>query len=42
MHSDYHEVTDEAREIDFVKLSRVASLIRDVARVVGNTPARLK
>lgn len=42
LHGDYHEVTDEVKEIDFVKLARVAGLIRDVARAVGNSTARPK
>ena len=41
-HRDYHMVTDEAQYIDYAKLARVASLIRDVALAVadlGHRPA---
>jgi len=40
MHADYHEVSDEPTRIDYLKLARVARLIFDVARMVGNAPPR--
>lgn len=35
-HRDYHSVTDEARYVDYEKLSRVARLVRDVARTLAD------
>jgi hypothetical protein len=40
MHDDYHAVGDDASKIDYGKMSRVASLMRDVATVVGNSVKR--
>ena len=39
-HRDYHMVTDEAQYIDYAKLARVASLIRDVALAVADLDHR--
>jgi len=40
-HRDYHQVTDEAEYIDYDQLSRVASLVRDVAVRAANLDHRL-
>jgi hypothetical protein len=40
LHADYHKVSDEASRIDFAKLARVATLMRDVTVAVGNRRAR--
>ena len=40
LHDQYHEVTDEASLIDFDKLARVARLMFDVGRAVGNSATR--
>ena len=40
LHADYHEVSDEAKRIDYDKLARVARLMLDVTRAVGNSSAR--
>jgi len=40
-HADYHMLTDEPQYIDYTKLSRVASLVADVAEHVANRPDRL-
>jgi len=42
LHNDYHEVSDEPKRIDYDKLARVARLMFDVARAVGNAPQRPK
>jgi hypothetical protein len=42
LHKDYHEVTDDATRIDYDKLARVARLMFDVGRVVGNSTTRPK
>ncbi|HEX5387097.1 MAG TPA: M28 family peptidase [Gemmatimonadales bacterium] len=41
-HLDYHEVTDEEQYIDYPDLARVTTLVRDVAMVLANAPARPK
>jgi hypothetical protein len=40
IHSDYHKVTDEASEIDFIKASRVAQLAFRTALHIANDNAR--
>ena len=40
-HRDYHQVTDEAEYIDYDQLSRVATLVRDVAVRAANLDHRL-
>jgi hypothetical protein len=40
MHADYHEVSDEAGHIEYDKLARVARLMMEVGRAVGNSAAR--
>ncbi len=40
LHADYHEVSDEPKGIDYDKLARVARLMFDVTRAVGNSPTR--
>ena len=39
-HADYHQVTDEAQYIDYVVLSRVATLARDFAVAIANLDRR--
>jgi hypothetical protein len=39
-HEDYHQVTDEPQYIDYAKLARVASFVRDVAIDVANLDHR--
>jgi Zn-dependent M28 family amino/carboxypeptidase len=39
-HADYHQVTDEAQYIDYVVLSRVATLARDFAVAIANLDQR--
>jgi hypothetical protein len=40
-HQDYHQLTDEPQYIDYDKMARVASLIRDVTRTVADLDHRL-
>lgn len=40
LHPDYHAVTDEVSRIDFEKMARVATLLRDLGMAVGNATAR--
>ncbi len=40
IHRDYHMVTDEPQYVDYVRLARVAGLIRDVARGVADLDNR--
>ena len=40
LHEDYHKVSDEVGEIDFPKLARVSTLIRDVTAALANRPTR--
>lgn len=40
MHGDYHAASDDASKIEYDKLARVATLMRDVATVVGNQVKR--
>jgi len=39
-HADYHQVTDEPQYIDYRDLGRVATLVRDFARVVADLDHR--
>lgn len=39
-HEDYHKVSDEPAKIDFEKMARIASLMRDVGRTVANRDKR--
>jgi peptidase M28-like protein len=39
-HLDYHEVTDEARYVDFAQLARVTTLVRDLALAVADLDHR--
>jgi len=41
-HADYHQVTDEAQYIDYVKLERVTRFIRDIASTLANSSARFE
>jgi hypothetical protein len=41
LHSDYHQVTDEAEYIDYEHMARVARLVEDVAVHVANLDHRL-
>jgi hypothetical protein len=40
LHPDYHQVTDEPQYIDYPKLARVASFVRDVTVRVANLATR--
>jgi hypothetical protein len=40
LHPDYHQVTDEPQYIDYPKLARVASFVRDVSVRVANLETR--
>ena len=40
LHEDYHKVSDEVEKIDFDKLARVSTLIRDVTTALANRPTR--
>lgn len=40
IHRDYHMVTDEAQYIDYQRMARVTTFIRDVARDVANLDQR--
>lgn len=40
-HADYHQVTDEPQYIDYAHMARVAQLIADVAKAVGNLDHRV-
>jgi Zn-dependent M28 family amino/carboxypeptidase len=40
-HRDYHQVTDEAEYIDYEQLSRVTTLVRDIAVRAANLDHRL-
>jgi hypothetical protein len=39
-HLDYHQVTDEAQYISYPDLRRVTQMVADMARAIGNMPAR--
>jgi hypothetical protein len=40
LHHDYHQVTDEPQYIDYEKMSRIANLVFDVAKELGNQAQR--
>lgn len=40
LHPDYHQVTDEPQYIDYEKLSRVSTLVFEVAKELGNRADR--
>ena len=40
LHDDYHKVSDEVSKIDFPKLARVSTLLRDVATTLANRARR--
>ena len=40
-HVDYHQITDEPQYIDYAHMARVAQLITDVAKAVGNLDHRV-
>lgn len=40
-HADYHQVTDEAQYIDYDNMSRVATLVHNIAERVGNLAHRV-
>ena len=40
LHADYHRVSDDASKIDYDKLARVANLIFETGRAVGNRSSR--
>jgi len=40
LHADYHQPSDEAGKIDYEKMARVARLMMDVGRAVGDAIAR--
>lgn len=40
LHPEYHDVADDARRIDYEKLTRVATLMLTVSRAIGNEPSR--
>jgi len=40
LHEDYHKVGDEPQKIDYEKMARIANLLRDVGRVVGDRRER--
>ena len=40
LHEDYHKVSDEVSRIDFAKLARVTTLVRDVTAALANRAAR--
>ena len=42
LHHDYHQVTDEPQYIDYAKMTRVATLIHDVALELANRSERPK
>lgn len=42
LHLDYHQVTDEPQYIEYEKMTRIAHLIHDVARELGDRAARPK
>jgi Zn-dependent M28 family amino/carboxypeptidase len=42
LHEDYHRVSDETPKVDFDKLARVARLLLEVGRAVGERETRLK
>ena len=39
-HEDYHKVSDEPQKIDYDKMARIANLLSDLARTLGNREAR--
>jgi hypothetical protein len=41
-HIDYHSITDEARYIDYAKLSAVTGFTIDLARTLADRPSRLR
>ena len=40
LHEDYHKPSDEPDKIDYEKMQRIATLVRDIAIAVGNREAR--
>jgi Zn-dependent M28 family amino/carboxypeptidase len=40
LHEDYHKPTDEPGKIDYEKMSRIATMIADLTRALGNRQAR--
>ena len=40
LHDDYHKVSDDARKIDFAKMTRVTRLLVELGRAVANSPRR--
>lgn len=40
LHEDYHKPSDEPDKIDYQKMQRIATMIRDLATAVGNREAR--
>lgn len=42
LHLDYHQVTDEPQYIEYAKMTRIAHLIHDVARELGDRADRPK
>jgi hypothetical protein len=40
LHPEYHDVGDSADRIDYEKMRRVANLMLEVTRAVGNDPNR--
>lgn len=40
LHSDYHQVTDEPQYINYEHMTRVASLVEDIAVHVGDLDHR--
>ena len=41
VHSDYHQVTDEAEYIDYQRMARVANLVEDIVVHVANLDHRV-
>jgi hypothetical protein len=42
LHPDYHQVTDEVQYVDYDKMNRIASFVREVAVRVANLDHRIK
>ena len=40
-HTGYHQVIDEAQEIDYEHMARIATFVHDIAEAVGNRSQRL-
>jgi hypothetical protein len=40
MHQDYHQITDEARYVDYAHYARVTELVRDIALRVADLDHR--